>query len=48
MEAPSILKHKASILVYVLNADIEGSSILKQSDIDENTLDIEDSLISGG
>jgi hypothetical protein len=29
-------------------SDIEESSILKQSDIEENTFDIEDSLILGG
>jgi hypothetical protein len=44
----SILKDKSSILVYVLNANIEESSIFKQSDIEENTFDIKDSSILGG
>jgi hypothetical protein len=50
LKAPSILKHKASISesLYVLNAKIEKSLISKQSDMEENTFDIEDSLILGG
>jgi hypothetical protein len=35
-------------MVYVLNADIEESLISKQSDIEENAFDIEDSSLSGG
>jgi hypothetical protein len=42
------LKHTPSILVYILDADIEESSILKHLDIEENAFNIEDSLISGG
>jgi hypothetical protein len=48
IEAFSISKHKASILVYVLNADINESLISKQLDINENTFNIEDSSISSG